>query len=1126
MTRTLANLFNIRPGEWPRLLILCAMLFLSNAGFTWGLAVSEAAFLKHVGVAYLPWLFIAGALAFVVVLAIYTPVADRISNERILIAMLIITAGLFLLGRGLLETGYQVLGYALLALLAQTFLEIFNLHWATYVVGFYDAQTAKRMVPLVVAAARCASVLAGLSMATLNRLLGPNNLFLVWALIILAIAALAWAMPRLLGERTAPATLLAQHHNGSYLSNVREGWAFVSQSHFLRWMALASLLVTLTLTLLNFQAGQIMLNQLGTVEQISNFVGLLNAVANLILLPVLLFALSRLISAIGVGNASLIYPVGALLTSASLLAAPGLLAAGMVYVSRSSFRATFYLTIDSLLYNAIPLRVRGRARAFISGMVVPVGALFGGLILLLPLGNLPWLLPTLVGLLAVAYLVCAFVVRQQYGQALVQMLAQEDYSFLLTNQSDTINAADPAALQALANRMLAGSNASDERVLFLARLLSQIGGTKALPLLVRAARETASPRARSNILATLHANGERNPQAVALYREALADPDPYVQAAALSCLREIDRPDSLPLLEAARRLIDQPDPALRRQAMPTLLATGDLAYLTPALSELNRLHTSPASPERLEAARVLASLNANRSLRVLLRLLNDPDDGVRLEAALAVEHMAIRGLPAWAEQQLSEQLFTLLHDRVARVRQASLSILGAMHTAETQPALLQGLHDASPGPRAAASKALVQRKRAAVELLEPLIFTPAGQPARVRPTTLDTAAAVLAQLEPRYRQLVRQRISSGLRTIYGYLLAAEALCSREAGPQAATPRTCLLQQALNEQARQRLAELFELLALAQPASTTNVIRESLASSVGRVRAGALEALETLAGREHAQLIAPLFNAEPATYLYTNGKTLGLSTPNTQQVLASVCEQAAEPLLRMIGVYSLGELLASVEQQPALDLDRLAALLAVAAVDTTPMVREAAAVALRDLADLQKLPFVPFEGEAMLALIEKIMLLKEVPFFQGMSIEQLKVLAAVCTEELYAAQQPIYAQGDAGGALYVVVSGRVGLEQERRKGSFARLNTIEPLSSFGEMNLFDGSSRGTSAIALQDSLVLRLGREPLIALARQHPELSLELINVLSASLRTAHERIAELTRTKPRELHKLYDQFE
>jgi hypothetical protein len=34
-----------------------------------------------------------------------------------------------------------------------------------------------------------------------------------------------------------------------------------------------------------------------------------------------------------------------------------------------------------------------------------------------------------------------------------------------------------------------------------------------------------------------------------------------------------------------------------------------------------------------------------------------------------------------------------------------------------------------------------------------------------------------------------------------------------------------------------------------------------------------------------------------------------------------------------------------------------------------------------------------------------------------------------------------------------------------------------------------------------------------------------LINVLSVRLREANDRIAELTRTHPRELHKLYDQL-
>jgi CRP-like cAMP-binding protein len=165
--------------------------------------------------------------------------------------------------------------------------------------------------------------------------------------------------------------------------------------------------------------------------------------------------------------------------------------------------------------------------------------------------------------------------------------------------------------------------------------------------------------------------------------------------------------------------------------------------------------------------------------------------------------------------------------------------------------------------------------------------------------------------------------------------------------------------------------------------------------------------------------------------------------------------------------------------------------------------------------------------AVLSTIEKIIFLKEVPFFEGMTVDQLKVLAQVCEEEFFAEDTRIYSQGDQGGILYVVVSGRVGIEREgMRKGSFARVGTIEAHSYFGEMNLFDNSPRESSALAIQDTLTLRLRREPLIALARQYPELSLELINVLSQRLRETTGRIADLTRSRPSELHKLFDQFD
>ena len=160
---------------------------------------------------------------------------------------------------------------------------------------------------------------------------------------------------------------------------------------------------------------------------------------------------------------------------------------------------------------------------------------------------------------------------------------------------------------------------------------------------------------------------------------------------------------------------------------------------------------------------------------------------------------------------------------------------------------------------------------------------------------------------------------------------------------------------------------------------------------------------------------------------------------------------------------------------------------------------------------------------MLSTIERIIFLKEMPFFQGMTVRQLQVLAAICEEEFFEEDQLIFNQGDPGGALYVIVSGRVGIEQQKRTGSFARLATLETHSYFGEMTLFDNSPRSAAAVALQDTLTLRLRREPLIALARQHPALSLELIQVLSERLRQANNRIAELTRTHPRELQKLFD---
>jgi CRP-like cAMP-binding protein len=93
---------------------------------------------------------------------------------------------------------------------------------------------------------------------------------------------------------------------------------------------------------------------------------------------------------------------------------------------------------------------------------------------------------------------------------------------------------------------------------------------------------------------------------------------------------------------------------------------------------------------------------------------------------------------------------------------------------------------------------------------------------------------------------------------------------------------------------------------------------------------------------------------------------------------------------------------------------------------------------------------------MLSAIEKIICLKQVPFFEGMTVEHLKILANVCEEELFEEDTSIYTEGEPGGALYVVVRGRVAIEGESgRQGSTARIATIEAHSYFGEGDCHPG-----------------------------------------------------------------------
>ena len=158
----------------------------------------------------------------------------------------------------------------------------------------------------------------------------------------------------------------------------------------------------------DMESGQIFSAYFDSREKLSSFYGYLTAGTSLLMFPIEAFLLSRIIGRIGLGNASMIFSFGTLGISGLLIAFPtSVVAASLAYFDRKAFRFGIRETSNDLLYNAVPLRVKGRSRAFINGLVVPIGLLLSsGMIWLLRVAPGNWVLPALLGGSAIAFMTC------------------------------------------------------------------------------------------------------------------------------------------------------------------------------------------------------------------------------------------------------------------------------------------------------------------------------------------------------------------------------------------------------------------------------------------------------------------------------------------------------------------------------------------------------------------------------------------------------------------------------------------------------------------------------------------------------------------------------------------------
>lgn len=137
-------------------------------------------------------------------------------------------------------------------------------------------------------------------------------------------------------------------------------------------------------------------------------------------------------------------------------------------------------------------------------------------------------------------------------------------------------------------------------------------------------------------------------------------------------------------------------------------------------------------------------------------------------------------------------------------------------------------------------------------------------------------------------------------------------------------------------------------------------------------------------------------------------------------------------------------------------------------------------------------------------------IRELPLLARLADDDIAALSARARRRRFAAGAIIFHEGDAGDGLHVLVEGRVRLTMLSGAGGEATLAVLSQGDPLGEMALFDGLPRSTTATAIEPTTTFMVSRDDFVAWLRDRPAAALALLETLSLRLRRTNETVTDL----------------
>ena len=1048
------NIIKIKSGEGKMVLTFFMFSFFTIAMGLVAKTARDAYFLSRFDKSILPLMFLAIAIVISPILTFYTKLSKKLAARTVFMITCSIFAVSFIFLQAIM-TGYVI---PIAYIWIEIAVAIMIIQFWSYAGESFEPQQAKRLFGIIAGGGSFAVMLIGMTLKPYVKTFGTDELLFISA----GFLGLAFLFGNLSIQ------YFKKDQTKGPKKPIKKAQKKKKMDPFIVGIATIVALSAIVTTLVDYQFKMIASATFPEETDLVGFFGTFYSIAGAASIIMQFFITGPILSRFGILLGLLILPFFLILGSTSILLAPVLLSASFAKFSDQTFKFTINSSSLELIWLPVPPEIRKVIKPQVSGTVKSIAEGIGGLVtfLLVKIIALPYLSIVSLGSIVI-WLFTSFKVKTGYVNQLQTAIAKRQIDFEELN----VDVQDAAMVKTIEETL---SSNDEIKQLFALEIIEGLplsswkktikrlfndGAPEVRKRILSMAWDEESIISNEDIIQAMNNNNSVSAEAtIVVGRRKLKDALPDLE----NLLLNNENQDSSAAAAAAILQIESGPTDKAKMILNNMLDEQDDTTQATALKRLIY------NDQILTNDKLKSFLNHNSEIisNVALNIAEKRKDESLVPAIIS--NLSIAQTSIQARQTLKSFSEELINEQFKQLLESS----------ETSRKLRLGI-------------IRTLREYPNEDSIELLISQLDNNDQDIYNTIVESLLAI-ARVNP-IKEDKHNQIALEINTIAEKVYALNECISMLPDDE----HKFLMEDHLNNEIQNTLPTLLKLGVLDVPETPIETYIHTIKSGDPSKLPFLLEFFENVFSKNEREVINPLIEQIPLDERSKIGNLHFKSMPTNfnQKLIESVYSPN-----KWESAIALDYLLISNKMDviKSLDWQKVPASNANQELITRRIQKNGA-----------NLDFIPPERFkldteiiSMYSTLEKTIILKSVDLFKSIPAENLSRVAQITDEVTFDANSPIFAEGDYGDSLFIVVDGNVRIHKGTQELAMLGKGTC-----LGEMALLDDEPRSADATVTEDSTLFKIEQEGFYEVMGSQSDIMEGIIKLLTGRLRVANEKM-------------------